>query len=179
MSTFLINYTTPILAFGTILLNIVTILLFVVLVAPQASLSRFISRYITQRVVWGGFVVALGTIIGSLVYSDIIGFEPCLLCWWTRVLIYPQVIVYAVGLYTKDTHMWLYSLVLGIASTLVSLYQMLLQYGLVSEGVCVATSVSCSKIYFTLFGYVTIPSMALSAGVFFIIISLFIRKFNT
>ena len=39
------------------------------------------------------FLVSLAGMIGSLVYQYIIGFAPCVLCWYQRIVMYPIAII--------------------------------------------------------------------------------------
>jgi disulfide bond formation protein DsbB len=139
---------------------------------------------------WGlvaGFIVSVAAILGSLTYSNVIGFAPCELCWWIRVLLYPQAIIFAVGLWRKPLESAIKSaghasimaeikaltydtaLILSVLGALVSGYQ---YYGEMFDqnvlSLCNANGVSCAKTYFQSFGYITIPFMALSTFLFLI-----------
>ena len=117
------------------------------------------------------FTAALLATLGSLTYSEILGYEPCKLCWFQRIFMYPQVLILGFALWGKhkgsrallDT-----SLALSIIGAAVALYHYLMQLGIVSEGSCAAVgySVSCAERFVMQFGYITIPFMALSAFLF-------------
>lgn len=117
------------------------------------------------------FLITLVATLGSLTYSDILGYEPCKLCWFQRIFMYPQVLILGMAVWGKhkgsrallDT-----AFVLSIVGALVALYHYLMQLGLVPEGSCdaVGYSVSCAKVFVLNFGYITIPLMAFSAFIF-------------
>lgn len=111
------------------------------------------------------FIVSLAGTLLSLYYSNIIGLEPCTLCWWQRIFLYPQVILSGIALRRNDRNVFLYSLWLSIIGAIIAGYQSLLQYGLSSALPCSASdaAVSCSKVYFMEFGYITLPLMAFTA----------------
>jgi disulfide bond formation protein DsbB len=111
------------------------------------------------------FSVSLTGTLLSLYYSDYIGLEPCVLCWWQRIFLYPQVILAGIATWKNDRNIFLYSLWLSIIGAVISGYQSLLQYGVSSPLPCAAggTAVSCAKVYFMEFGYITIPLMAFTA----------------
>lgn len=111
------------------------------------------------------FIVSLAGTLLSLYYSNIVGLEPCTLCWWQRIFLYPQVILAGVALWRNDKNILIYSLWLSAIGAIIAGYQSLLQYGLTSSLPCAAgtTAVSCSKVYFMEFGYITIPLMAFTA----------------
>lgn len=114
------------------------------------------------------FTTALIAMFGSLTYSEILGYEPCKLCWIQRILMYPQVLILGCALWGRhkgvrallDT-----SLVLSTVGAVVALYHYLMQLGVISEGSCAAVgySVSCAQRFVMQFGYITIPLMAFSA----------------
>ena len=110
------------------------------------------------------FIVALVAMLGSLTYSDILLYEPCKLCWFQRICMYPLVVLLGLGLIRKDSDVSFYALILAILGAPIAFYHYLVQLGLVKAGCStVGYSVSCAK-YFTMsFGYITIPMMALTA----------------
>lgn len=111
---------------------------------------------------WGVAVIAMG---GSLLYSDVIGLEPCLLCWYQRILLYPQVILLALAAFWKDARIVLYSLPMVLLGAAVATYHYTLQLGVNPYAPCSAVgySVSCSDRFILNYGYITIPMMALTA----------------
>ena len=48
------------------------------------------------------FFVALVAGVGSFLYSNIIGYIPCSLCWWQRIFLFPQIILLGMALIKKD-----------------------------------------------------------------------------
>ena len=44
------------------------------------------------------FIIALTATVGSLFFSEIAKFTPCILCWWQRIFMYPQVILIGLGI---------------------------------------------------------------------------------
>lgn len=125
--------------------------------------------------------VALTATLGSLFYSEIAGFTPCKLCWFERILMYPQTILFAIALWKKDAKIWIYSLTLSLIGAVISFYHYLMQIGFVPEGSCdaVGKSVSCSKIFTMTFGYITIPLMAGTAFVLLILMAVAVKKGTT
>ena len=119
-------------------------------------------RWIGTKALPLAFLATLAAVIGSLFYSNIIGFDPCVLCWWQRLFIYPQLVIFATALWAKRTDIFTYSLPLSIIGGLIAIYQILLPYLSLAGIDCGATGVSCTKQYVLAFGYVTIPVMSLS-----------------
>ncbi len=79
---------TPIIGFLTLLSNVIFITVLIVILLHADSrkhLYNFVHKYILELLFFG----ILSAVVGSLVYSDIVGFIPCDLCWWQRVFMYP------------------------------------------------------------------------------------------
>lgn len=113
---------------------------------------------------WLAFIIALIATLGSLYYSEIAGFPPCRLCWYQRILMYPLVVILAVGIVLRDARLRLYVLPLSLTGVAVAIYHNLLYYGVLPEGLTqCALGVSCTERQLELFGFVTIPLMSLTA----------------
>ena len=126
------------------------------------------------------FVVALLGVVGSLFYSEILGYLPCDMCWWQRIFLYPQVIILGITLWRFDKNVWMYTLALSLVGAAIALYQYLLQWGLApSVGCPVGGAFDCSAKIVLGLGYVTIPMMALTGFVLMIILSLMYRTYRT
>ena len=119
------------------------------------------------------FIVALIATAGSLFYSEIAGYTPCELCWFQRILMYPQVILLGVALAVKDQKIMRYILWLSGIGAFIALYHYLIQLGFL-PGACDVSgySVSCSHRFVLEYGYITIPMMALTAFLLNILLSI-------
>jgi len=119
---------------------------------------------IKSHLLYVAWAQAMAGVVGSLYFSEIAGFTPCVLCWWQRILMYPLVIIIAVGILKKDYWAPFYILPFSILGIMVSLYQNALTYGWLPEvvGSCSAT-VSCTVRYIDYFGFMTIPFLSLVA----------------
>ena len=110
---------------------------------------------------WLTATVATG---GSLYFSEIAHLPPCVLCWYQRILMYPLVLIIAVGILRKDKGLPFYVLPLSILGMGVALYQYLLQRGILPNSIAPCTlGVSCTTKYVEYFGFVTIPFLSLMA----------------
>lgn len=118
-----------------------------------------------------GFLVSVGAILGSLFYSEVVGFEACVLCWWQRVLLYPTAILFGVALWKKDRGVYKYIVPLAALAALIGAYQAYANMGWGSLLPCTAAEGACSKIYVKAFGYITIPTMSLTVSLYLLLIS--------
>jgi disulfide bond formation protein DsbB len=106
------------------------------------------------------FLASVST-AGSLFFSYIMQFAPCVLCWYQRIFLFPLVIILAVGLFPFDKGVVKYALPLAIAGGLTALYHSLLYSGVIPESIqpC-SQGVSCTEKYIELFGFVSIPMLS-------------------
>ncbi len=124
---------------------------------------------------WLGLFISGGSTIGSLIYSEVVGFPACILCWIQRIFMYPQMFLFGLALWRKERMIMVYALLLSVLGGGVALYQwikdMLALYGDVNIP-CPAVSLlpSCDKIYMLEYGYITIPMIALNAFIWIIIV---------
>jgi disulfide bond formation protein DsbB len=106
--------------------------------------------------------VALVSTLGSLYYSEVANFPPCRLCWYQRIGMYPLAVILAVAAWRRDAGVRWYAWPLCLAGGLVSVYHVLVErYPSLESGSCDPAN-PCSIIWVERFGYVTIPTMALS-----------------
>src|SRR3989338_2312104 len=60
------------------------------------------------------FLVALTATLGSLFLSEVAKFQPCILCWYQRILMYPQAILLYMAILRNQTVIKPYIIVLKI-----------------------------------------------------------------
>ena len=118
------------------------------------------------------FLISLGGMIISLYYSEIAGFEPCVLCWYQRIFLYSTAFILGLSLFKKDKYVIPYAFFLSLMGSFFALYHTLLPF-LSSDILC--GDVSCTKNYFTYFGYITIPVLSLTSFIL-VAVLLFITK---
>lgn len=128
------------------------------------SWGRDIVRLVGRYAIALGLLVSIIAVLGSLFYSNAVGFPPCYLCWWQRIAIYPLLVLFTVAIFKKDRGVFNYVLPLSLIGLVLSLYHSYVQWGGSPLIPCDATA-SCSKLYVYAFGYITIPTMALSIAV--------------
>jgi disulfide bond formation protein DsbB len=125
------------------------------------------SRHIALLAAW------LAT-AGSLFFSEALGWRPCVLCWYQRILMYPLAVVLAVGIVRRDRGLHLYVLPFSIAGMGVSLYHyLLIKTDWFLPPAC-AVDIPCTVDYLNWFGFINIPFLALTA---FLIISCMLFTF--
>lgn len=129
---------------------------------------------------WLAFALAFFGSVLTLVYSGIFGFPPCPLCWWQRVFLYSQAVLFAIAAWRKDVGITLYALVLSTLGLSVALYHHALQVLPSGSLPCPAEgAVSCAQRFLFEFGYITYPLMAASLFAFLIALLLVLRAPRT
>ncbi len=124
-------------------------------------------------ILFSAWVLVTVSTLGSLFFSYIMEFAPCVLCWYQRICLFPLVIILATGLFPFDKRVIKYSLPLAIAGWITAFYHNLLYSGIIPQDLqpC-SKGVSCTEKYIDLFGFLTIPMLSLIS--FSIIITLLI-----
>ncbi len=161
-----------VLSIGAIFLQIVILVIAVNLIFFR-SFKNPVLLFFKEYAFILGFLVALGSMLVSLFYSNFIGFPPCELCWVQRIFLYPQVILFGMELYKRDRTMVDFSIVMAIIGSLVSMYHVYIEHGGSSSLSCATgatNTISCATRYVYEFNYVSIPVMALTCSVFIIMI---------
>ncbi len=131
-------------------------------------------RWIEKHGIAFALIIALVAMLGSLTYSDILGYEPCKLCWYQRIFMYPLVPLLGLALWRKEKTIIPYAIFLAIIGEIIAIYHYIVQLGLVPAPCSVSGySVSCAKVFILRFGYITIPLMAFTA---FILILFFLMQ---
>lgn len=161
---------------GIVLSHVAIIfIVFAFLAKKELKMFRFIGKYGANA----AFLVALSGMLISLYYSDIVGLEPCVLCWYQRIFMYPIVFILGLGIFKKDFSALTYSMLLSVIGGIIAIYHMSLQFGLSETQTCsIYSAVSCSNPYIQSFGYVTIPVMSFTGFVLIILFSLLTQKYG-
>lgn len=98
---------------------------------------------------------------GALFFSEIMGYAPCVLCWYQRIFMFPLVAILALGLFPFDPKVVRYALPLVAMGLAVAGYHLLLTAGYIPESMtpCVQ-GIPCSKVQVQWFGFLTIPLLS-------------------
>tara|TARA_Y100000310_G_C20512074_1_gene729376 strand:+ start:431 stop:985 length:555 start_codon:yes stop_codon:yes gene_type:complete len=136
-------------------------------------------QFVKDNILFFGLLVTGTATLGSLFYSEILGYTPCKLCWIQRIFMYPQMLMFALALWKKDNRVWLYAVPLSIIGGIIALYHYILQVGIFTlPAPCEAVgySAGCSSQFMLTFGYITIPMMAFTAFILVTILAFMVRN---
>ncbi len=167
------------LGVGTLILEIlgVAFLALYVLRARLPDLSAP-AQLLSRWGLWIGFALSVFGIAATLFYSEVLGLAPCGWCWFQRIFLYPQAVLFAIALYKKDRAAADYSIGLSILGGIVALYQHYLQMGGSALVGCPSNPgpADCAQRFMFEFGYITFPFASFSLFAFLIVLMLFVRR---
>lgn len=123
---------------------------------------RQASRFHPDLLIFAFFTALLAT-AGSLFFSEVLGYIPCTLCWYERILMYPLVLILGVGLLSPDAFTLKYATPLVAAGWAVALYHNLLLWGIIHEFIPCRFGVPCSTYYIEWLGFISIPLLCFTA----------------
>lgn len=130
-----------------------------------------------KLLIYFAFAQSFSASLGSLVFSEVYGFPPCVLCWYQRIFMYPIVFIIIVGILFKDKAMPYYVLALSLTGMAIAFYHNLLYYGFVPESASSCQlGVSCTSKYIEYLGFITIPFLSLTAFTFISLLMLLLVK---
>lgn len=162
-----------IVAIGIIALQLFIVVTLIAWIA-KAPFARFVARHSSLLL----RLIFVGAVAGSMIYSEVLGFAPCILCWYQRLAIFPLAFLSFTGSLTKSALLRLQVLVLSSAGLAVALFHKYLElFPDKGTGVCGPDGVSCTVLYVYQFGYITIPMMSVTVLAAGVLLSLLAGRF--
>jgi len=114
--------------------------------------------------VFACWLLATASTLSALFFSEVMELPPCVLCWYQRIFMFPLVLLLPLGLFPLDGRVVRYTLPLASGGWLISVFQLLLVWGLVPEGLRPCTQgVPCSEVQIEWLGFVSIPLLSFVA----------------
>lgn len=141
--------------------------------------SKFLS-IIAMNSLLIGFVTAFAGAVLTLFYSEYLLYKPCDLCWFQRIFLYPQIVLFGLALYKKDFGIYVYTLALSLIGLVIAIYHHALQIGYNIYKPCSEApfAVDCAKPSFIEYGFVTFPFMAVVLFGFLAILAVVAMRFS-
>lgn len=122
-------------------------------------------RFITENAHYISFTIALVAMLGSLYFSEILRYQACTYCWYSRILMYPLVVILGIAAVRKDVKQSIYVMTLSALGFGMASYhyatQKLPAFSDATLNVC--GEVPCTTQYINWLGFITIPFLALLA----------------
>jgi disulfide bond formation protein DsbB len=148
---------------GQVIVGLVLVVGLLALVGARAPLDS-LRGWLWGYELWGAFVVAAIATGGSLFFSEIARFDPCELCWFQRICMYPLSILTLFAAWHGDNRATRYLLPFPIVGAGVSVYHLLIENNVIKEPTACLVSApgGCAFKWINEFGYMTIPTLALT-----------------
>jgi disulfide bond formation protein DsbB len=128
------------------------------------------SRYF----VYFAWVVAwIGALI-SFYYGELLDIQPCDLCWYQRMALFPLLVLLGIGIYRDDRAISLYTLPFALFGASVALYQAIsIRFPIVQH--TLECGQECTKPIFILFGWLNFAELS-AIGFIFIATLLWLKR---
>jgi disulfide bond formation protein DsbB len=110
------------------------------------------------------WLVATVSTLGALFLGEVMGYTPCVLCWYQRIAMFPLVLVLAAGLFPFDPRVIRYALPLTAAGWGLAVFHLALVAGWIPDSIkpC-QQGVPCSDVQVVWLGFVNIPLLSVLA----------------
>jgi len=155
----------PVLTYFFAVGSVLLLLLVFLTLVSRAATGQFVPRSVAPLLHRIAFPLAAAfAVCGSLMslyYSEIVGYAPCVLCWFGRTMMYPLALILVVAVVRRDKAVWPYGLALAFGGMVVTGYHHLYQIGALRGTLCTAlqNGGDCAKRYVYEFDMVTLPLM--------------------
>ncbi|MEK5028144.1 MULTISPECIES: disulfide oxidoreductase [unclassified Paenibacillus] len=122
------------------------------------------STFCRRHCLYLAWFVSVIAVAGSLYLSEVLHYEPCRLCWFQRIFMYPQLILLGIATYRGDKRIIPYVLPLCLIGGSISLYHYAEQkIPALSKILPCKIGVPCNEDYLNFLGFITVPLLALIA----------------
>jgi len=163
--------------------NLVVISYLVIWIAARRSeaaarLLVTVNGYLAGYELLFGAIVAGVATFGSLYLSEVAHLIPCTDCWYQRIAMYPIFVILLIAATKRDRNIGVYATTLAAIGGIISVYHYLIQWFPNLEGTSCTTAVPCTGVWFRVFGFISIPYLALSAFTLVLVMMMALRANN-
>ncbi|HDR8277826.1 TPA: disulfide bond formation protein B [Bacillus cereus] len=132
-----------------------------------------------RNIVFGAWIITVFSTFGSLFFSEIMGFIPCDLCWYQRILMYPLIIILGIIYINKSYNHIYYVFPFCLLGMMLSGYH----YAIQKLSPFLKMNMSCGRIpctgeYINFMGFITIPFLSFIAFTLLMICMLILKHDN-
>ena len=146
-----------------IVIGIVALRLLALASEAAADAYDTVAEAIAPNALAMGWIVSFLATAGSLYFSEVAHFEPCTLCWYQRIAMYPLVVIFAIAAARRETAGALYGAALAGIGAIIAAYHVALEwFPALDSGTCDPDN-PCTLVWFRVFGFISLPTLALAA----------------
>lgn len=110
------------------------------------------------------WILSLAGMLGSLYFSDIRMLEPCHLCWYQRITLYPLALWLLMACWRNDGKCLSYVIPFPFLGTLIAIYEVIIQANPAYEVISACgAGASCTEKVDIGLGPITLPMLSLAA----------------
>jgi len=130
--------------------------------------------------IFAAWLIALVATLGSLFFSEVMRYPPCVLCWYQRIAMYPLVIQCLIALFPLSRDFFRFTFPLALVGWFIATYHNLLYYKILPQSAApCAQGVSCTSVHIQWLGFITIPLLSWTAFSLILMLQIFaLRKFQ-
>jgi disulfide bond formation protein DsbB len=114
----------------------------------------------TRYALVAAWVPAALAMLGSLYFSEIAHYQPCTLCWYQRIAMYPLAVILLVAMLRRDRAVKWYAVPVAAIGAAVSAYHYLIEWKPSFDSGSCEVTVPCTIPWFRELGFVTLAFMA-------------------
>ena len=146
---------------------------------PMAEkLEQLRNEHSQEALFLAGFV-ALFAMMASLYLSEIANFIPCKLCWYQRIIMYPLAFLLIFAGMRGYFNIRIYGLAMPFTGAFISIYHYQLQLNPEQHSPFCSAFESCTVQYLNVYGFMSIPFMALMGFIFIFSLLIFANQPDT
>jgi disulfide bond formation protein DsbB len=121
--------------------------------------------------IFAAWLVATIATLAALFLGEVMGYTPCVLCWYQRICMFPLVLILAAGLFPFDPKVVRFALPLALSGWGLAVFHWGVASGFIPESATPCSQgVPCSVEQVVWFGFLTLPMLSVLA--FSVIITL-------
>ena len=160
--------------------GVLTVVTIIVIVATLVALvTRRVPDWLRDEMaLWLAAGIAIVASAGSLFFSEVANYVPCVLCWYQRIAMYPLAVILVVAAIRRDNKVWLTSVPIAAIGLVISAWHVAIERRPSLGGVC-DPAAPCSLRWVEEFGLFTLPMMAGIGFLAIILLSLAARGGGT
>ncbi len=137
-----------------------------------------IMEFLGENALYLALIQAIVATLGSLYFSNILHYPPCVLCWYQRIGMFPLFATLIIGILLRDKNTHFFVLPAALFGWVISVYHNLLYYKIIPDDLApCSTGVSCTTKFIEYFGFVTIPFLSFVAFTVIIVLMLIRKKY--
>ena len=84
-------------------------------------------KFLKKHALYLAWLCSFAGFLLSVYYGEVLNMEPCRLCWYQRIAIFPLALFLGIAAYRNERRIAVYCLPFAIFGTLVAFYQTLIQ----------------------------------------------------